>query len=231
MKKFNPVYFLPAVPVAVVVLISVFVAGDDALGYAKGIFYLVLLVTSGVLLCLGKPWGILPGVSYYTFVAVTDWVQNYKRGWFHEIPEYTYCIPIILFYISCALYVEYKNKHPDFKISSKDIYKVWFFAPPILLFVISYGLSGKSALTTLGMWIAIAFMFGFGIVMCKDKSWGAAAAALFWLLWGIVPYFLKINMFRKDTVLDMLLTVPMAVIYIACAVVIIKMKKTKNKTE
>ena len=231
MKKFNPVYFLPAVPVAVLVLISVFVAGDDLSGCVTGIFYLLLTVSSGVLLCMGKPWGILPGASYYAGIAVSDWLQNYKRGWFGKVPEYTYCIPIILFYVFCALYAAYKNKHPDFKLNCKNIYKLWFFAPPVLLFAVSYGLSGKSALTTPGMWIAIAFMIGFGLVMCRDRLWGAAAAALFWLLWGIVPYCLKADMFWKDIILDMLLAVPMTVIYIACATVIIKKKKAKNRTE
>lgn len=225
MKKINPLYFLPAVPIILLFLFSVLIAGDDFIGVITGVIYLVLVVSSGFLLSWGKPWGALPGITYYAYVAVSDFLQNYKRGWLYEIPEYTYCIPIILFYVLCAVYVAYQNKHPEFKITSKNIYKIWYFSPPIFLFAVSYVLSGKHALSTLGMWIAIAVMFTLGVVMCKDKLWAAIAAALFWLVWGIIPMLWQVNMFWKDTVLDMLLTIPMVAAYIACVVVMHKKKK------
>ncbi len=229
MKKLNPLYFIPAAPVILLFIFAVFMAGEDLAGIATGVVYLLLVLSSGFLLSWGKPWGALPGAVYYAGIAISDFIQNHKRGWIGEMKEYTYCIPVIIFYICCAVYVAYKNRHKDFKLNIKNLYKIWFFAPPVFLLVISYSLSGKHALTTPGMWIAIAVMTAFGVVMCKNKTTAAVAAAVFWLLWGTLPYYWHTDMFWKDTVFDMLLTIPMAAVYVICAVVIYKKNKALAK--
>ena len=109
-KKLNPLYFIPAVPIMFLFIFAVFEMGEDFAGIAKGAVYLMLVMSSGFLLSRGKAWGALPGAAYYAYIAVTDYLQNYERGWIGESEEYTYCIPVIIFYICCAAAVYRKNK-------------------------------------------------------------------------------------------------------------------------
>ena len=102
-----------------------------------------------------------------------------------------------------------------------------FFTPPVLLVLISYALSGKYAFTTVGMWIAVTVMVVLGIVICKNKIWGAVAAVVFWAIWGALPYLWQTDTYWKDSVLDMLLTIPMMAMYIAIAVMLFKKNKIK----
>ena len=107
MKKANFVFFIPAILVALFYTVIMAVSGD--LIGAKQFFILAVLFASAVLPCMGKPWGSMPAIAYFAVTMVADYIRNYPDGWRGFGPEYIYCIPAIVFYIGCSVYVAVKN--------------------------------------------------------------------------------------------------------------------------
>lgn len=107
MKKAKFVFFIPAMLVTLFYTVIMAVSGD-IIG-AKQIFILAVLFASAVLLCMGKVWGSIPAIAYFAVTMVADYIRNHPDGWRGFGPEYIYCIPAIVFYIGCSVYVAVKN--------------------------------------------------------------------------------------------------------------------------
>jgi len=106
-KKINFIFFIPAIILALLYLVVAVMTGDFVAPIM--LLYIVLLTISAILMAKGKAWGSLFGIGYFAFVMTEDYLRNYKRGWIGEMREYRYCIPMIIFYIVCAIIVIVRN--------------------------------------------------------------------------------------------------------------------------
>ena len=104
MKKLNLVYYIPPIAVTLFYLLVSLLSGDFVA--PKLWCIIIVLFVSAVIMSLGKAWGALPPVAVFAGIAVLDWLKNHKTNWQGQImAEYKYCIPVIVFYLICAVIV------------------------------------------------------------------------------------------------------------------------------
>lgn len=106
MKKL--VYFLPAFAAAAFYGLLVFRLGVSPAALApEALFGVQLLFAAGVLLCIGKWWGCVPGVG--TGLALLWWNAHYS-GHQHINADRPVGIALVLFYAGCGLWLAFQNR-------------------------------------------------------------------------------------------------------------------------
>lgn len=217
-------YFIPVAAYLVVAWWMGGVRVFDMVGIWSAV---CVMVTAGVAMSMDKLPGALGGAA---FCVVWGLTADRQVDWRYTPLDTKFWIPAVVFYLCCAgiIYIFGKRKKGiaiEFPVKLKQLYNVKYFIPPILLVAISYLLSGRHAFATAGMWVAVAVMAAAGYAMCRKLVWGAWAGAAFWLVWGASAHLLNYAIPWRDCVLDFIITLPMAAIYIVYAFVMKKKQK------
>jgi hypothetical protein len=107
MKKFNILFFIIPIIYGLLVFGT---EGISALWTApKTMAVLLMLTASGVVMQLGKPWGAFLSIVPFVVMSVEDYLRNYKYDWAGDSPDYKIAIPVIAYYIFCAVMVKRKK--------------------------------------------------------------------------------------------------------------------------
>ena len=101
-------YFLPAITLLAIVLAA---EGITAIFTApKTMINILVLFTAGVAMSKGKVWGAFMGIGYGVFWIAFDIISAHIRGGYRLFPIEYVCIPLIIYYIYCAIAVKKKPK-------------------------------------------------------------------------------------------------------------------------
>ena len=110
MKKFKPLYFLPAILMIMFLGIDFFRYGD-----AENIFDVILwliilfMVAIGIMMCKGKKLGAYLGIAFGVLSIVYDVIYHKINGYYREFPLEYICVPLIIYYIYCLIAINSAN--------------------------------------------------------------------------------------------------------------------------
>ena len=107
MKKSQILYFLPAI-----LLILFFGIDFVRFGRFEQFFSftlwlnIIFMVAIGIAMCKGKAIGAYLGIAYGVLWIVYDVVYHKMNGYSRDIPLEIFCIPLIIYYIYCAIAIK-----------------------------------------------------------------------------------------------------------------------------
>ncbi|MBR2028129.1 MAG: hypothetical protein IKA10_03935 [Oscillospiraceae bacterium] len=110
MKKLkNIYYFLPAIVLILIIVVSYFSSVLSITSYTNILINLSVMILAGIFMCKGKAWGAYFALLFFTVWNVWDYIVyiNTPVDPFdivnRRIPSITICWPVILFYFNCAI--------------------------------------------------------------------------------------------------------------------------------
>ena len=110
MKKFNILFFI------IPILYGALVFGTDgisALGTApETMLCILVLLIAGIAMQKGKVWSAYLGIAFGVFWIAQDIISAHIRNGYRLFPVEYVCVPLIIYYIYCAIAVKTK---PDKK--------------------------------------------------------------------------------------------------------------------
>ena len=110
MKKFKPLYFLPAILMIMFFGIDFFRYGD-----AENIFDVILwliilfMVATGIMMSKGKKLGAYLGMAFGVLSIAYDIIYHKINGYYRELPLEYICVPLIIYYIYCLIAINTAN--------------------------------------------------------------------------------------------------------------------------
>ena len=110
MKKFKPLYFLPAILMIMFFGIDFFRYGD-----AENIFDVILwliilfMVATGIMMSKGKKLGAYLGMALGVLSIAYDIIYHKINGYYRELPLEYICVPLIIYYIYCLIAINTAN--------------------------------------------------------------------------------------------------------------------------
>lgn len=110
MKKFKPLYFLPAILIIMFFGIDFFRYGD-----AENIFDVILwliilfMVATGIMMSKGKKLGAYLGMAFGVLSIAYDIIYHKINGYYRELPLEYICVPLIIYYIYCLIAINTAN--------------------------------------------------------------------------------------------------------------------------
>ena len=110
MKKFKPLYFLPAILMIMFFGIDFFRYGD-----AENIFDVILwliilfMVATGIMMSKGKKLGAYLGMAFGVLSIAYDIIYHKINGYYRELPLEYICVPLIIYYIYCLIAINAAN--------------------------------------------------------------------------------------------------------------------------
>ena len=117
MKGFKWLYFLPAILFALVFILD-FVRWRDPGNFLHFPFWLILLfmVAIGIMMYKGKVLGAYLGIAFGASCMVYDIVHHKINGSGRLVPMEVVFIPLIIYYIYCAIVIKTTPKNEQIKI-------------------------------------------------------------------------------------------------------------------
>ena len=94
MKKFNPIYFLPAI---VLTAILFYFGGAEAFVQPMVVINLAVLIAVGVMMQKGRALGAYLGIVFGAAWIISDFFTD------PYLPSAILCVPLIIYYIYCAV--------------------------------------------------------------------------------------------------------------------------------
>ena len=109
MKKFVVLYYLPAIMLALIV----FLTGGISVVFSAPITMLniLILTAAGIAMHNGKVWGAFIGIGYGVFWIANEIISAHISGGYRLFPIEYICVPLIIYYIYCAIAVKTKTKN------------------------------------------------------------------------------------------------------------------------
>ena len=109
MKNFKFLYFLPAI-LFVSVFVTAFVRYGEIENFLNPIFLfnVVFMIAIGILMSRGNTVGAYLGIAFGTVWIVYDIVYHKITGYGRDVPLEIICIPLIIYYIYCAVAIKTK---------------------------------------------------------------------------------------------------------------------------
>ncbi len=110
MKKFKPLYFLPAILMIMFFGIDFFRYGD-----AENIFDVILwliilfMAATGIMMSKGKKLGAYLGMAFGVLSIAYDIIYHKINGYYRELPLEYICVPLIIYYIYCLIAINTTN--------------------------------------------------------------------------------------------------------------------------
>ena len=114
MKKSQILYFLPAI-----LLILFFGIDFVRFGRFEQFFSftlwlnIIFMVAIGIAMCKGKAIGAYLGMAYGVLWIVYDVVYHKMNGYNRDIPMEIFCVPLVIYYIYCAIAVKSNQNKMD----------------------------------------------------------------------------------------------------------------------
>lgn len=110
MKKFKPLYFLPAILMIMFFGIDFFRYGD-AENIFDAILWLIILfmVATGIIMSKGKKLGAYLGIAFGVLSIAYDIIYHKINGYYRELPLEYICVPLIIYYIYCLIAINTAN--------------------------------------------------------------------------------------------------------------------------
>ena len=115
-KKFNLLYFLPAIICFIVIIITMVSDTLYFTNYTAIAVNIAVMLFAGITMCKGKIWGAILTVIFYGGLSVWDYYFKYLPWLNSQIPDtvvvHTYLpvyyiyVPVIIFYIFCIIKVK-----------------------------------------------------------------------------------------------------------------------------
>ena len=116
MKKFKIIYFLPVIIYLLIIALTLISDTLYFTDYTKAVLSMAVMVVAAVTLCKNRIWGAFFAALFYGVWSIWDYYMVYLP-WLdsrpvdtvviHSImPAYYICVPIMIFYIICAIKVK-----------------------------------------------------------------------------------------------------------------------------
>ncbi|MBQ9844884.1 MAG: hypothetical protein IJO54_02240 [Oscillospiraceae bacterium] len=110
MKKFKPLYFLPAILMIMFFGIDFFRYGDAGNIFDVILWLIILfMVATGIMMSKGKKLGAYLGMAFGVLSIAYDIIYHKINGYYRELPLEYICVPLIIYYIYCLIAINAAN--------------------------------------------------------------------------------------------------------------------------
>lgn len=110
MKKFKPLYFLPAILMIMFFGIDFFRYGDAGNIFDVILWLIILfMVATGIMMSKGKKLGAYLGMAFGVLSIAYDIIYHKINGYYRELPLEYICVPLIIYYIYCLIAINAVN--------------------------------------------------------------------------------------------------------------------------
>lgn len=109
MKNFAVLYYVPAIILALIVFVSEGISA--AFTAPLTMVNIFILTAAGVVMHKRKVWGAFIGIAYGVFWIAYDIISAHIRGGYRLFPIEYVCVPLIIYYIYCAIAIKTKPQN------------------------------------------------------------------------------------------------------------------------